>query len=96
MDTGTGLNTVATYRLCYATAASLADEDTDFVEQPLSITLVAAATSQPGVVNSKNSAIAAGVDATFSSTAAAGDFVAVLPVSAVNCAGNGSSSCCHP
>lgn len=96
MDTGTGLAAAVTYRLCHATAASLADDDTDFVEQSLLITLVAAATAQPVVVNSKPTAIAAGVAATFNSTAAAGDFVTLLQDSALNCAGKDSAYCRHP
>lgn len=86
--TGAILDTVASYRLCYATAASGGDEEADFVEQGFIITVVgAASTSQPQPVNAKTTAIAAGAATELTTTAANGDFVALVPTTNVNCAG---------
>ena len=82
------MDTVASYRLCYATAASGGDEEADFVEQGFVITVVGeASTVQPEPVNAKTTAIAAGAATELTTTAANGDFVALVPNTNVNCAG---------
>lgn len=92
IDSGTSL-TADTYRVCYATAASSGDADSDYLQHSLVITVAAPTVTAFAAVNAAPLVIASGVDTTVDVIGAAvGDFIAAIPLSDAGCDGAGGNA----
>ena len=82
-STGTSLS-AGTYKLCYTTTAGTAN--TDFVETPNTLVVLAATVTSLTIFNADPPAVVAGAEALWDVAGVPdGDFVALVPISNVNC-----------
>ena len=75
------------YKVCYAPAGSSGDQDNDYIEQTLQLTVSAATVTQVVPINALAGAVSPGVAATLSLTGSISenDFISLVAVGAVGC-----------